>query len=201
MNNIAEALVECQGCIKKYYISPGDDNWRAHLYQCPHCQKPTSTADLLWSIRTLLAQGTLEEAAALLAGGSDGEGHLWYANGAAAAVMGIKARRPEELLPMVNADSQDELPKMACIARASGEGITSWKVCRNEAEVRAAYVEMVCGSDDEHHKEEIDGIMEAVRGEGWRGDTLRIDLYCASFTVTRFPEACLSPQLIPTETK
>jgi hypothetical protein len=92
----------------------------------------------------------------------------------------------------VSTESRDDLPPMACIVRASGEGRTDWKLCHNEAEIRAAYVEMVCGSDDDHHKDEIDGIMAAFRGgEGWRGDTLKIDLYCASFTITRFPAECI----------
>lgn len=113
---------------------------------------------------------------------------------AAKRIRELEAVRPEET-PTVSADSHDELPPMVCIARASGEGVTDWKLCRNEAEIRAAYVAMVCGIDDEHHKEEIDGIMEAYRGDGWRGDTLKIDLYCASFTLTRFPAGCLpSPQ-------
>lgn len=84
------------------------------------------------------------------------------------------------------------LPAFVYMVRASGEGSSDYRLCRNELEVRRAYVDLVVGADDHHHYEEIEQTMQAFRDpDEWSGDGIRIELYMASFEVWRFPSSAL----------
>lgn len=98
----------------------------------------------------------------------------------------------ERTASTVRREPQD-VTAWAYLVRASGEGSTDYKLCRSEAEVRAAYVEMVTGDETGKHKGEVDDVMDEFRNdEEWSGDLLRIELYCAVFEVTRFPSGALA---------
>lgn len=74
------------------------------------------------------------------------------------------------------------------VVQASGEGSVDYRVCRDKQEVRQAYVDLVCGSDDPAHKDEIDGFMNEFNDpDEWEMYSLCIELYCASVTIYKMP--------------